>query len=160
MKVIYAGSFDPVTNGHLDIIMRAKAVFGEVIVSVLNNNSKKGLFTIEERLELLKELLGDEENIEIDSFSGLLVDYAKEKNCTTIVRGLRSATDYEAEYVLAMANKNYKEGVETVFLLSSNNNLFVSSSLAKEIAQFHGDTSLFVPEIVGKALIKKIHGGC
>lgn len=127
MKVIYAGSFDPVTNGHLDIIERAKSIFGHVIVAVLDNVSKKSLFTTEERLYLLKEVLKDDENIEIDSFSGLLVDYAKKKNCKVIVRGLRSASDYLSEYTLAMANMHYKDGVETVFLsicLVYNNRLF------------------------------------
>lgn len=156
MKVIYAGSFDPVTNGHLDIIGRAKSIFGHVIVAVLDNVSKKSLFTTEERLYLLKEVLKDDENIEIDSFSGLLVDYAKKKNCKVIVRGLRSASDYLSEYTLAMANMHYKDGVETVFLLGSNEKLFVSSSLAKEVATFDGDLTLFVPDIVGKAMKDKL----
>lgn len=156
MKVIYAGSFDPVTNGHLDIIERAKSIFGHVIVAVFDNVSKKSLFTTEERLYLLKEVLKDDENIEIDSFSGLLVDYAKKKNCKVIVRGLRSASDYLSEYTLAMANMHYKDGVETVFLLGSNEKLFVSSSLAKEVATFDGDLTLFVPDIVGKAMKDKL----
>lgn len=147
------------TKGHLDIIERSLDIFGEVIVAVLNNHNKEGLFTVEERLALLREVLGDNPNIELDSFEGLLVDYAKEKNCKTIVRGLRSATDYESEYVLAMANKNYKEGIETLFLLSSNENLFVSSSLAKEVAYFDGDTEMFVPDVVGKAMKEKLGKG-
>ncbi|WP_138158807.1 pantetheine-phosphate adenylyltransferase [Peptoniphilus catoniae] len=156
MKAIYAGSFDPVTNGHLDIIMRAKNIFGELIVSVLNNTNKKSLFTVEERMRLLNEVLKDVDGVYVDSFEGLLVDYAKKKNCRTIVRGLRSASDYINEYTLAMANMHYKDGVETVFLLSSNNNLFVSSTLAKEVAQFGGDLSLFVPDVVGKAMKEKL----
>ncbi|MGO3751144.1 MAG: pantetheine-phosphate adenylyltransferase [Peptoniphilaceae bacterium] len=158
MKVIYAGSFDPVTKGHIDIIMRARDVFGEVIVSILNNTSKKGLFTIEERKDLLKKVFHGIEGIEIDSFEGLLVDYAKKKNCRTIVRGLRSASDYINEYTLALANMHYKDGVETVFLLASKENLFVSSTLAKEVAQFDGDLSLFVPEVVGQAMKEKLIG--
>lgn len=156
MKVIYAGSFDPVTNGHLDIIKRAREIFGKVIVAVLDNTSKKGLFTVEERKALLHEVLDGMEGIEVDSFDGLLVEYAKKKNCKVVVRGLRSATDYFSEYTLAMANKNYKDSIETVFLLSSNENLFVSSSLAKEVANFDGDTDLFVPPIVGEAMKKKL----
>ncbi|MDO5714249.1 MAG: pantetheine-phosphate adenylyltransferase [Tissierellia bacterium] len=159
MKVIYAGSFDPVTKGHIDIINRALNIFGEVIVAVLNNNNKKGLFTVEERLDLLQKVLGNHPNIELDSFEGLLVDYANKKNCKTIIRGLRSASDYESEYVLAMANKNYKEGIETLFLLASNDTLFVSSSLAKEVAYFGGDLELFVPDIVGKAMKEKLWKG-
>ncbi len=156
MKAIYAGSFDPVTNGHLDIIKRAKDIFGEVIVAVLDNTSKKGLFTVEERKELLHKVLDGMEGIEIDSFDGLLVDYAKKKNCKVIVRGLRSASDYFNEYTLAMANMHYKDGVETVFLLASNENLFVSSTLAKEVSTFNGDTDLFVPPVVGEAMKKKL----
>lgn len=158
MKVIYAGSFDPVTNGHLDIIHRAKNIFGEVIVAVLKNTKKTSLFTVDERLKLLKEVLSNEENIEIDSFEGLLVDYARAKGCNTIVRGLRSADDYLNEYSLAMANMHYKDGVETVFLLASNTYLFVSSTLAKEVAMFDGDLSLFVPDVVGKAMKDKLGG--
>ncbi|MDQ0507794.1 Phosphopantetheine adenylyltransferase [Aedoeadaptatus ivorii] len=158
MKVIYAGSFDPVTHGHLDIIFRARKIFGEVIVAVLNNKNKAGLFSTEERLHLLREVLKDEKGIEVDSFEGLLVDYAQEKGISTVVRGLRSNTDYESEYMLAMANKNYGTGLETVFLLSDQNQLFVSSSLAKEVAMFDGDTSLFVPAVVGEAMKKKMRG--
>ncbi|WBW49578.1 pantetheine-phosphate adenylyltransferase [Peptoniphilus equinus] len=158
MKVIYAGSFDPVTNGHLDIIHRARNIFGEVIVAVLKNTRKTSLFSVEERLEFLKTLLGEEEGIEVDAFEGLLVDYAREKDCSTIVRGLRSADDYLSEYSLAMANMHYKDGVETVFLLASNEHLFVSSTLAKEVATFDGDLSLFVPDIVGQAMKKKLGG--
>ena len=156
MKAIYAGSFDPVTNGHLDIIERAEKIFGNVIVAVLDNVGKKSLFSTEERLNLLREVLKNDEKIEIDSFNGLLVDYAKKKNCKVIVRGLRSASDYLSEYTLAMANMHYKDGVETVFLLGSNEKLFVSSSLAKEVATFDGDLTLFVPDVVGKAMKDKL----
>lgn len=157
MRVIYAGSFDPVTNGHLDIIKRARDIFGTVIVAILDNKNKKGLFTVDERKELLKKVLEGYDNVEIDSFDGLLVDYAKKKNCNVIVRGLRSASDYFNEYSLAMANMHYKDGVETVFLLATNENLFVSSTLAKEVSTFNGDTDLFVPEVVGKAMKEKLN---
>lgn len=158
MKVIYAGSFDPVTYGHLDIIHRAKAIFGEVIVAVLNNKDKSGFFTVEERLRLLKETLQDEEGIEVDHFEGLLVDYAKEKNIDVVVRGLRSNHDFESEYTVAMANKNYGTNLETVFLLTTQEHLFISSSLAREVALFNGDTSLFVPDVVGDAMKEKMRG--
>ncbi len=157
MRVIYAGSFDPVTNGHLDIIKRARDIFGTVIVAILDNKNKKGLFTVDERKDLLKKVLEGYDNVEIDSFDGLLVDYAKKKNCNVIVRGLRSASDYFNEYSLAMANMHYKDGVETVFLLATNENLFVSSTLAKEVSTFNGDTDLFVPEVVGKAMKEKLN---
>ena len=158
MKVIYAGSFDPVTYGHLDIIHRAKAIFGEVIVAVLNNKDKSGFFTVEERLRLLRETLQDEEGIEVDHFEGLLVDYAKKKNVDVVVRGLRSNSDFENEYTVAMANKNYGTNLETVFLLTTQEHLFISSSLAREVALFNGDTSLFVPDVVGDAMKEKMRG--
>lgn len=156
--MIYAGSFDPVTYGHLDIILRARKIFGEVVVAVLNNKSKDGFFTIKERLELLEETLKDQECIEIDSFEGLLVDYAERKKISTVVRGLRSNSDFENEYMVAMANKNYGTDLETVFLLTTQEHLFISSSLAKEVAIFDGDTSLFVPEVVSEAMKKKVRG--
>ncbi|MDD7362957.1 MAG: pantetheine-phosphate adenylyltransferase [Peptoniphilus sp.] len=158
MKVIYAGSFDPVTYGHLDIIFRAREIFGEVIVAVLNNKNKSGFFTTSERLELLGKTLEGERGIEIDSFEGLLVDYAKSKGISTVVRGLRSNSDFENEYTVAMANKNYGTNLETVFLLTTQDHLFISSSLAREVATFGGDTSLFVPEVVGDAMKKKVRG--
>lgn len=158
MKVIYAGSFDPVTYGHLDIIHRAKAIFGEVVVAVLNNKNKPGFFTVEERLRLLRETLEGEEGIEVDHFEGLLVDYAKEKNIGIVVRGLRSNSDFENEYTVAMANKNYGTNLETVFLLTTQEHLFISSSLAREVALFNGDTSLFVPDVVGDAMKEKMRG--
>lgn len=158
MKVIYAGSFDPVTYGHLDIIHRAKAIFGEVIVAVLNNKDKPGFFTVEERLRLLRETLKGEEGIETDRFEGLLVDYAKEKNIDVVVRGLRSNHDFESEYTVAMANKKYGTNLETVFLLTTQEHLFISSSLAREVALFNGDTSLFVPDVVGDAMKEKMRG--
>ena len=150
MKAIYAGSFDPVTNGHIDIIKRARNIFGEVTVAVLNNVKKHGLFTVEERMELLEEVTKDLGGVTIDSFS--------ENNCKVIIRGIRTASDYESEYILAMANMHYYEGLETVFLLSSNKNTFVSSTLAKEVAMFDGDLSLFVPDIVGDAMKEKLIG--
>ena len=158
MKVIYAGSFDPVTYGHLDIIHRAKAIFGEVVVAVLNNKNKPGFCTVEERLRLLRETLEGEEGIEVDHFEGLLVDYAKEKNIGIVVRGLRSNSDFENEYTVAMANKNYGTNLETVFLLTTQEHLFISSSLAREVALFNGDTSLFVPDVVGDAMKEKMRG--
>ena len=158
MKVIYAGSFDPVTYGHLDIIRRAKAIFGEVIVAVLDNKKKPGFFCVEERLALLRETLKEDEDVEVDHFEGLLVDYAKKRNVSTVVRGLRSNSDFENEYTVAMANKNYGTNLETVFLLTTQEHLFISSSLAREVAMFDGDTSLFVPEVVGEAMKRKVRG--
>ena len=158
MRVIYAGSFDPITNGHLDIILRARDIFGELIVAVLNNVNKHSLFTTEERVNLIKEVLKDEENIEVDSFTGLLVDFAKEKDVQVVVRGLRTAPDFFSEYNIAMANMHLEKGVETVFLPASERHLFISSSLAREVAAFNGDLSPFVPKPVREAMIKKYNG--
>ena len=155
MKVIYTGSFDPITYGHLDIIRRARDIFGEVVVLILHNPSKIGLFSVKERIELLEEVLKDEDNIEIDSYEGLGVDYAESKNLNVFVRGIRCVSDYEMESPLALANKEYKYSVETVFLLTSKEYLFVSSSLAKEVAKHQGDLSLFVPEAVANAMKEK-----
>ena len=156
MKVIYAGSFDPVTYGHMDIIYRSLEIFGEVVVATLENKNKKSLFSLEERLNLPRETFKDTKGIEIDSFQGLLVDYAKKRDIHVIVRGLRSATDYEAEWVLAMANKNTANEIETLFIPSSHHLVYVSSSLAKEIAAFEGDVSDYVPPIVQEALMDKM----
>ena len=155
MKVIYTGSFDPVTYGHLDIIRRARDIFGEVVVLILHNPNKTGLFTVDERINLLKEVLKDEKNVEIDAYEGLGVDYARLRNLNVFVRGLRCVSDFEMESPLALANKDYKYSVETVFLTTSKEHLFVSSSLAKEVAKYHGDLSLFVPQAVSDAMKEK-----
>lgn len=159
MVVIYPGSFDPVTYGHLDIINRCSKKFDKVIVAVLNNKSKKSMFTIEERIELLEEVLKDYDNVEVDTFSGLLVDYAREKGCTTMVRGLRAVSDFEYEMQMALANKKLKPDIETLFMVSNGKYAYLSSSIVKEVAIFGGDVSCFVPHTVEIALKKKIKGG-
>ncbi|MBC8590471.1 pantetheine-phosphate adenylyltransferase [Wansuia hejianensis] len=159
MKVIYPGSFDPVTYGHLDIIERCSKKFGKVIIAVLNNVSKKGTFTIQERMELLKETTKHLDNVEVDSFSGLLADYAKEKGCTTMIRGLRAVSDYEIEMQMALVNRKLYKDIETLFMVSRSEYVFLSSSLVKEIALYGGDISCFVPREVEYALNNKIKGG-
>ena len=159
MVVIYPGSFDPVTYGHLDIIDRCSKKFDKVIVSVLNNKSKKNMFTIEERVELLKKVLKKYDSVEVDTFSGLLVDYAKEKNCTTMIRGLRAVSDFEYEMQMALVNKKLVDEIETLFMVSSGKYAYLSSSIVKEVAMFGGNISCFVPEIVEAALKDKIKGG-
>ena len=124
----------------------------------MDNKKKPGFFTVEERLALLRETLKEDEDVEVDHFEGLLVDYAKKRNVSTVVRGLRSNSDFENEYTVAMANKNYGTNLETVFLLTTQEHLFISSSLAREVALFDGDTSLFVPEVVGEAMKRKVRG--
>src|SRR5690554_2164598 len=131
---IYPGSFDPVTNGHIDIINRAAKTFDKVIVGVLNNPNKKPLFTVEERIELLKKTVGHIENIEIESFSGLLIDFMVEKNSNIIVKGLRAVSDFEYEFQMALMNKKLSPEVETLFMMTNSNYSYISSSIIKEIA--------------------------
>ena len=159
MVVIYPGSFDPVTYGHLDIIDRCSKKFNKVIVSVLDNKSKKNMFSIEERVEMLKMILKRYDNIEVDTFSGLLVDYARNRNCTTMIRGLRAVSDFEYEMQMALANKKLVDDVETFFMVARGRYAYLSSSVVKEIAMFGGNVSCFVPKIVGEALREKIKGG-
>lgn len=156
MIAIYPGSFDPVTNGHLDIIDRCSKKFDKLIVAVLKNQSKVGMFSVKERENLLKETLKDYDNIEIVTFSGLLVDYVKQRDIDIIVRGLRAVSDYEREMQMALTNKSLYEEVETMFLISSTQYSFLSSSVVKEIAMFDGDITKLVPEIVKLAIEGKI----
>ncbi|MCF6466417.1 pantetheine-phosphate adenylyltransferase [Clostridium sp. Cult2] len=159
MVVIYPGSFDPVTYGHLDIIDRCANKFSKVIVAVLNNKSKINMFTIEERVELLKKVLAKYDNVEVDTFSGLLVDYARQKGCTTMIRGLRAVSDFEYEMQMALVNKKLDEDIETLFMVSRGTYAYLSSSIVKEVATYGGNVSCFVPVVVEKALVEKIKGG-
>ncbi|MBE6082450.1 pantetheine-phosphate adenylyltransferase [Acidilutibacter cellobiosedens] len=156
MKVIYPGSFDPVTNGHLDIIERCSKKFERVTVAVLNNNAKNTLFTVEERKDMLKEVVRKYNNVEVDSFSGLLIDYAKEKGIFTVVRGLRVISDFEYEMQMSLINKKLCKDIETIMMVSDSRYSFLSSSVVKEIAEFGGDISCLVPKNVEKELVKKI----
>lgn len=155
MRVIYPGTFDPVTNGHLDMIKRASLAFDEVIVAVLDNISKSPLFSTEERVSLLKQTCKDFPNVEVEHFSGLLVEFAESKNTYTILRGLRAVSDYENEMKNALANRQLNENIETLFMVSKSEYTFLSSSLVKEIASFHGDVSKMAPLEVIKALEEK-----
>lgn len=149
------GSFDPLTNGHLDIIKRASRVFDTVYVSILNNVSKQPLFTLEERIELLKEVTKEIPNVRVDSFHGLLIDYAKSVNANAIIRGLRAVSDFEYEMQITAMNRFLNSGIETFFIMSNNQYSFLSSSIVKEIAQYHGNITGLVPEPVEKALTLK-----
>lgn len=155
MKVIYPGSFDPVTNGHLDIITRASITFDEVVVAILDNKSKGPLFSLKERMEMLKEATAHLDNVTIDSFGGLLVDYVSQMDTNTVLRGLRAISDYENEMRNALANKSLNDDIETVFMVSTTKYTFLSSSVVKEIASFDGDVSGMVPENVCIALRNK-----
>lgn len=153
---IYPGSFDPVTYGHLDIIKRASAIFDELTVSVLNNKTKTPLFSVEERVKMLEEATADLPNVTIDSFSGLLVDYAARKNIHVAVRGLRAITDFEYELQIAQTNRKFSDGkLDTVFLTTSLEYAYLSSTTVKEIASFNGDISECVPDFVARLIYKK-----
>ncbi|MBM7572264.1 pantetheine-phosphate adenylyltransferase [Aquibacillus albus] len=149
---ICPGSFDPVTNGHLDIIQRGAKVFDQVIVAVFNNQSKSPLFTVEERVQLLEDATKDLSNVSVDSCSGLLMDYAREKNAQAILRGLRAVSDFEYELQITSMNRKLNEDVETFFIMTNNQYSFLSSSMVKEIAKFNANVSDLVPEMVEKAL--------
>ena len=159
MKVIYPGSFDPITYGHLDIIERCSNKFDTVIIAVLNNISKKSLFSVEERIKLLKETTRHLSNVEVDTFSGLLTDYAKEKGCSTIVRGLRAVSDFEYEMQMALVNRKTYDEMETLFMVSSAEHVYLSSSIVKEISSYGGEVTCFVPKVVEDALRNKYKGG-
>lgn len=152
---VCSGSFDPVTLGHLDIIKRGAAVFDKVIVGVLNNINKQPLFTVEERVEMLKESTKDMNNVSIDSFDGLLIDYMKKVNANVILRGLRAISDFEYEMQIASMNRKLDNGIETFFIMTNNEYSFLSSSIIKEVAKYHGNITGLVPPIVEDALIRK-----
>lgn len=151
-KAICPGSFDPVTRGHVDIIKRASKMFDCVIVAVMVNPSKTPSFTIEERVRFLKLATSELSNIEIVSFDGLLAEYAKEKESVAIVKGLRAMSDFEYEFQMALANKKLNENLETVFFTTSAENMYLSSSMIKQISRFGGDISSFVPECIHKEI--------
>ena len=146
---IYPGSFDPVTYGHLDVIKRASQIFDELTVSVLNNKLKTPLFSVEERVKILKEAVKDIPNVKVESFSGLLVDYASSRNIHVVIRGLRAITDFEYELQNAQTNAKLSNGaLDTIFLTTSLEYAYLSSSSVKEIASFGGDISMCVPDLV------------
>ena len=153
---IYPGSFDPVTFGHLDIISRAADIFDELTVSVLNNKIKTPLFSVEERVKMLKEAVKNLPNVRVDSFSGLLIDYAKEHDIHVAIRGLRAITDFEYELQIAQTNRKFSGGeLDTMFLTTSLEYAYLSSSTVKEIASFNGDISQCVPDFVAKSIYEK-----
>lgn len=159
MIVIYPGSFDPVTYGHIDIIDRCSKQFSKVIVAVLNNKSKSNMFSIDERVKLLEEALKEYDNIEIDTFSGLLIDYARKKECNKVVRGLRAVSDFEYEMQMALVNKKIDNKMETFFVVARGKYAYLSSSIVKEVASFGGNISCFVPKVVEDAINEKNRRG-
>ncbi len=154
---IYAGSFDPVTLGHLDVVLRGSKLFDKVIVAIGRNTLKKHLFTVEERLEILRKSVEGLPNVSVDTFSGLLIEYAQRMNATAIIRGLRAVTDFDYEFQIGLANMDMNPEIETIFLLTSPKNIFISSSIVKEIARFGGDVSPYLPKPALDAIMKKMH---
>ncbi|RJP71714.1 MAG: pantetheine-phosphate adenylyltransferase [Candidatus Abyssobacteria bacterium SURF_17] len=154
---VYPGSFDPITFGHIDLIERAVGLFDWLIVAVAHNIQKSGLFTIEERLDMIRELTKDFDNVTIDAFDCLLVDYVKRVNACCVVRGLRAFSDFEYEFQMALTNRKLNESHETIFLMTHESYSFISSSLVKELIEFGGDISAFVPKVVEKRLREKFY---
>jgi pantetheine-phosphate adenylyltransferase len=153
---IYPGSFDPLTLGHVDIIQRGSALFDSIVVAVLKNVEKSPLFTVEERLLMIKHTFRDRGNVEADSFSGLLVDYASSRKATTIVRGIRAISDFEYEFQMALMNRRLAPSIETVFMMPAQEYSYVSSKLVKEVASLGGDVSGLVPEDVMTKLVERV----
>lgn len=156
---VYPGSFDPITNGHLDLIQRGLKIFDHIIVAVATNAFKEALFTIDERMEMIRESLQGNPRVSIDTFQGLLVAYAKRQKARTILRGLRAVTDFEYEFQLAMMNRRLDPEIETVFLMTGLRWVFLSSSILKEAAFYGGEVEGMVPEVVIKKLREKFAGG-
>ena len=154
--VIYPGSFDPLTNGHLDVIQRAAKLFDRVIVAVAQNDTKQPLFTLAERLALVRAAIKHLPHVEADSFDGLLIEYAARQKAQAVVRGLRAVSDFEFEFQLALMNRKLNENVEAIFMMPKDTYTFLSSRIVKEIARLGGDVSSFVPPHVQTALIKKL----
>lgn len=155
---IYPGSFDPLTNGHVNIIERGLDLFDTVVVAVARNISKTGMFTIEERLAMVTDVFGDHPRLEVDTFEGLLVDYARQRGAGTILRGLRAVADFEYEYQMANMNRTLAPQVETLFLMADPTTFYVSSRLVKEVASLGGDIEQVVPPVVRARLLDKLAG--
>lgn len=159
VTAVYPGSFDPITNGHLDILERASHLFDHVVVAVAVNPSKSGLFTHEERMEMIRTVTGHLPNVTVDSFSGLTAEYARSRGAQVLLRGLRAVSDFDSEMRLALANKKLNPEVETAFLMTSAENLFLSSSTIKEIVTLGGSPTGMVPDLVAQRLLAKVGRG-
>jgi pantetheine-phosphate adenylyltransferase len=155
MRAVYPGSFDPITNGHLDIIQRSLAVFGELTIAVAYNQAKSGLFSVEERTDLIRKSVEGMGEIEVDAFDGLLVDYAKRIGAKVVIRGLRAVADFEYEFQMANMNRKLYPGMEACFMMTGAGLFYVSSSLVREVASLGGDIVDLVPPVVATALSEK-----
>jgi pantetheine-phosphate adenylyltransferase len=158
VRAIYPGSFDPLTNGHLDLIERGSKIFEELIVAILRNSEKDPLFTLPERKEMLQEMVKDYPNVRVDSFDGLLVDYAMKKNAKAVLRGIRAISDYEYELQMALMNRKLQPQLETVFMASGETYSYLSSRLVKEIFRLGGSVRGLVPDLVEEKMREKLHG--
>ena len=154
--VIYPGSFDPLTNGHLDVVQRAAKLFDRVIVAVAKNEGKKPLFSLKERVSLVSDCIKQMPNVEADSFDGLLVAYAAQRSAQAVIRGLRAVSDFEFEFQLALMNRKLNEQIETIFMMPKDTYTFLSSRIVKEIARLGGDIQAFVSPVVQEALVVKL----
>jgi pantetheine-phosphate adenylyltransferase len=159
ITALYPGSFDPLTNGHLDIVDRTAQIFGRVVIAVLENPSKQPLFTTAERVAMIHESLGERPGVEVTTFNGLTVDFARQVGARVIVRGLRAVSDFESEFQMALMNRRLEPDVTTIFIPTSLRHLFLSSSLIKELAEFGGDISEFVPANVVGPLKQRLSAG-
>ena len=153
---VYPGSFDPITNGHLDLIQRGSALFGRLIVSILRNERKEPLFSVEERMEMLRAVIGDYPNVEVDCFDGLLVDHAAARGATVLLRGIRAISDYEYELQMALMNRRLRPEIETVFLMANEAYSFISSRLVKEVFRLGGNISGLAPAFVEARMRRRI----
>jgi pantetheine-phosphate adenylyltransferase len=159
ITALYPGSFDPLTNGHLDIVDRTAQIFDRVVIAVLENPSKQPLFTTAERVAMIRESLGERPRVEVSTFNGLTIDFARQVGARVIVRGLRAVSDFESEFQMALMNRRLEPDVTTVFIPTSLRHLFLSSSVIKELAEFGGDISEFVPANVVKPLKQRLTAG-
>ena len=155
-RAVYPGSFDPITKGHLDLIERAASKFDKVIVAVLININKKGMFSIEERVNLIEKCVAKYNNVEVKSFNGLLIDFVRKEKADVIIKGLRSVTDFEYEFQMALMNRELANEVETVFMVTSPNYSYISSSAIKQVASFNGEIKNFVPKEIVEDLEERI----
>ncbi len=153
---VYPGSFDPITNGHLDIINRASKIFDKLYVSILTNSAKTSAFSLEERLDMIRRVTAEYDNVEVDSFSGLLVNYLNEKNAAIVVRGLRAVSDFEYEFQMALTNHKLEKNIETLFMMTSAKYSYLSSSIVKEVARYGGNLEELVPDCLVREIADKL----
>ena len=155
-RAIYPGSFDPFTNGHLDVLHRAARIFDEVIIAVALNSQKQGLFSPEERVSLIQEVIQGEKNVRVAHFDGLLVEFARKENAVAVIRGLRAVSDFEFEFQMALMNRKLEPSIETIFLMPREEYTYLSSRIVKEIAGLGGNIEAFVPPLVARQLLQKL----